>query len=86
MPSITLPERCDRTIVIALHSEFMAATGAEALRIDATAVTYAGEALLQLLLSARRTGEGAMIEPSAALIDAAELAGVSGALFDEVAA
>ena len=82
MPPITLPERCDRTIVIALHSEFLAATGAEPLQIDATKVTYAGEALLQFLLSAKRTGEGAIIDPSPALLDAARMAGVAHELFD----
>lgn len=72
--------------MIALYSEFVAATGAEPLRIDARGVTHAGQALLQLLISARRTGEGAIIDPSPALVEAAELAGVSRALFDEVAA
>lgn len=84
MPSITLPARCDRTTVIALHAEFLAALGGEPLTIDARAVTHAGQALLQLLLSARSTGEGAFIQPSRALADAAALAGVSAALFDEV--
>jgi hypothetical protein len=49
-------------------------------------VTQVGQAVLQLLVSARRSGEGATIAPSAALLDAAILAGLSGELFDEVAA
>lgn len=85
MPAITLPARCDRTTVIALHAEFLAALGAAPLAIDGRGVTHAGQALLQLLLSARCTGKGAAIQPSVALADAAALAGVSATLFDEVA-
>ena len=39
--------------------------------------------MLQLLGSARRTGEGARIDPSPALIDVAMLTGLDRELFDE---
>jgi len=84
MNPITLPARCDRAAAEALLPEFVARMGGAPIAIDGAAVTHAGQAMLQLLVSARRTGEGATITPSPALADAAQLAGLSAELFDEV--
>ena len=82
MNTITLPERCDRAAAEALLPELIAAQGNGALRIDASATRQCGQAMLQLLLSARRSGSGAQIVPSPALLDAALLTGLDGELFD----
>jgi ABC-type transporter Mla MlaB component len=81
--SITLPERCDRAAAEALWPEFVAALGAGPTKVDASAVKQVGQAVLQLLVSARRSGGGAVITPSAALIDAAQLTGLTAELFEE---
>lgn len=86
MPTITLPSRCDRAAAEALLPEMVATIGAGVLTIDARACTQIGQVMLQLLVSARRTGEGAVIEASAALHDIATQLGLAGELFDEVAA
>lgn len=86
MNTVTLPASCTRTAAEALLPELVAAIGTGPIAIDGSAVTQVGQAMLQLLVSARRTGEGATITPSAALLDAAMLAGLGGELFDEVAA
>lgn len=83
MQKITLPERCDRAAAEALLPEFVAAIGSGPLQIDGSTTRQCGQAMLQLLVSARRTGEGARIEPSPALIDVALLAGLDHELFDE---
>jgi hypothetical protein len=57
MRTITLPARCDRAATEALLPEFQAALGAGALSINASETTQIGQAMLQLLISARRTGE-----------------------------
>ena len=57
MQTITLPERCDRAAAEVLLPEFVAAIGSGPLRIDGTATKQCGQAMLQLLVSARRTGE-----------------------------
>ena len=82
LTSITLPERCDRAAAQILLPDFVAALGARPLTIDATAVRHVGQAALQLLVSARRTGAGATILPSPALLDAAALTGLSAELFE----
>lgn len=82
MRKIVLPARCDRAAAEALLPEFQAALGAGPLSIDASATQQIGQAMLQLLLSARRTGEGATITPSGALRDAARLTGLENALFE----
>lgn len=84
MHKITLPERCDRAAAEALLPEFVAALGGGPLHIDGTGTKQCGQAMLQLLVSARRTGEGARIEPSPALLDVALLCGLDGELFDEI--
>lgn len=85
MPAIILPERCDRSEVEALLPKFSAAMANGPLEIDATNVTHAGQLLLQLLASARQSQNAwsVTILPSIALLDAAELSGLSAHLFDE---
>jgi anti-anti-sigma regulatory factor len=85
MPPIVLPARCDRAAAEAILPEMLAGLGTAPLQIDASGVTQVGQAMLQLLLSARRTGAGAVIGRSPALDEVARLAGVDGELFDEVA-
>ncbi|NKJ01146.1 STAS domain-containing protein [Novosphingobium sp. SG707] len=82
MRKIVLPARCDRAAAEALLPEFQAALGAGPLSIDASETRQIGQAMLQLLLSARRTGDGATINPSSALRDAARLTGLENALFE----
>jgi len=86
MQTITLPERCDRAAAEVLLPEFVAAIGSGPLRVDGTGTKQCGQAMLQLLVSARRTGEGTRIDPSPALIDIALLTGLDRELFDEGAA
>ena len=83
MSCIVLPPRCDRAAAEALLPEFVAALGSEAIVVDGTAVSHAGQAILQVLASARASAAGAVIAPSAALIDAAQLAGLAHELFEE---
>jgi anti-anti-sigma regulatory factor len=82
MRIIQLPARCDRAAAQALLPELQAALGSGPLQIDASATEQVGQAMLQVLLSARRTGEGAQITPSPALLQTARLAGLDLALFD----
>ena len=82
MVTIMLPAQCDRAAAEKLLPEFLAAMGDGPLGIDATGVTRLGQAVLQLLVSARRTGKGAQITPSPALVDAARLTGLVDVLFD----
>jgi anti-anti-sigma regulatory factor len=70
MRTIQLPARCDRAAAEALLPEMQAALGSGMLQIDASATEQIGQAMLQLLVSAKRTGEGANIIPSTALIEA----------------
>jgi len=83
MHTIILPERCDRAAAEAMLPEFVAGLGSGVLRIDGSGVRQCGQAMLQLLVSARRSGEGAAITPSPALIDLALLTGLDGELFDD---
>ncbi len=82
MPTFTLPARCDRAAAEALLPEMVAALGSGALHIDARECTQIGQAMLQVLVSARRTGEGALIDPSASLRDTARQFGLEAELFD----
>jgi hypothetical protein len=82
MNTVPLPAACTRTAAEALLPELVTAMGQGPIRIDGSAVTQVGQAVLQLLVSARRSGEGATITPSAALLDAAALAGLADELFD----
>lgn len=83
MNSITLPVRCDRAAAEAIWPELVAALGNGAIRIDGSAVEHVGQAVLQLLVSARRSGGGAVIAASSALHDAARLTGLTAELFEE---
>jgi len=83
MQAITLPARCDRAAAEALWPEMVAAMGEAPLRIDGEAVTHIGQSMLQLLVSARRTGAGAAIAPSQALREAAVLTRLTDELFEE---
>lgn len=81
MSSILLPARCDRAAAEALLPELVASLGSGPLRIDARECKQVGQSMLQLLVSARQTGDGAVIDPSSALREAAALAGLSEELF-----
>lgn len=81
MSSILLPARCDRAAAEALLPELVASLGSGPLHIDARECKQVGQSMLQLLVSARQTGDGAVIDPSSALRDAATLAGLSEELF-----
>ncbi len=86
MSPISLPPRCDRATVESLLPEFVAAIGAGSIRIDASLVTHAAQALLQLLVSARRSADGAVIDGSPSLRDAAAVTGLTRELFEEARA
>lgn len=86
MTTVRLPTRCDRTAVQTILADLSGAIGAEPVCIDASQVEQAGQALLQLLVSARYSGGGATITPSDALLQTARLAGLEAELFGEVAA
>ena len=83
MQALTLPARCDRATATALLPGFIAASRDGRIAIDASAVAQVSQAMLQLLVSARCTGMGAIITASPALRDAARLSGLADALFDE---
>jgi len=85
MSAISLPARCDRATVETLLPEFVAAMGAP-LSVDGSQVTHVSQALLQLLVSARRSSENVAIDPSPALRDAAVLTGLTHELFEEARA
>lgn len=83
MSGITLPPRCDRAAAEAIWPELVAAMSNAPTAIDGSAVEHVGQAVLQLLVSARRSGGGAVITPSPALKDAAALTGLTTELFEE---
>lgn len=80
MTRIALPNRCDRAAAAALLPELVAALGNGPLEIDASGTTQIGQAMLQLLVSARRTGDGAQIMPSSELREIAVLVGLEDIL------
>ena len=86
MPSITLPPRCDRAAAEALLPEMVAALGSGVLHINARECTQIGQVMLQLLVSARRTSDGAVIDPSQSLRETARQFGLETELFDGTAA
>lgn len=83
MNSVTLPSRCDRAAAEAVWPELVAALGNGPIRIDGSAVEHVGQAILQLLVSARHSGGSAMITASPALREAARLTGLTSELFEE---
>jgi anti-anti-sigma regulatory factor len=82
---IVLPARCDRAAAEVLLPEFVAAMGLTPIHVDGSGVEHVGQAVLQLLVSARRSGGGAVIAASAALHDAVRLTGLEAELFEEAA-
>lgn len=86
MSTITLPARCDRAAAEALLPEMIAALGSGVLKIDARECTQIGQVMLQLLVSARRTGDGAHIDASPTLQDTARQLGLEAELFDGISA
>ena len=77
MNTVTLPAICDRAAARALYPELCDSLGPERLRVDASAVERAGQAMLQLLASAAATQSGiALQSPSEAFIRATHLAGL----------
>ncbi|MBA4049305.1 MAG: chemotaxis protein CheX [Sphingomonas sp.] len=54
MTTLTLPTRCDRPAAAALLPELRAAVAAGGVAIDGAEVAHFGQAMLQLLLSARK--------------------------------
>ena len=82
MTAITRPARCDRAAAEAQLPEFQSAQGAGVLHIDASQTTQVGQAMLQLLVAARRGSDGAVIRPGAALLEVARLTGLEPTLFD----
>jgi len=83
MSTILLPARCDRAAAEALLPDFQAGLGSGALNIDASATQQIGQAMLQLLVSARRSCERTTIQPSPALMDVARLTGLEAVLFEK---
>jgi anti-anti-sigma regulatory factor len=83
MATIKLPERCDRAAVETLLPEFVAQQGADRIHIDGEAVIQVGQAMLQLLVSARNSVGQLTLSASQPLRDALALTGLSGTLFDE---
>ena len=82
MTTITLPPRCDRAAAEALLPDLAAAFGTGVLTIDGAAAAQVGQALLQVLASARFSCPSTSITPSADLREAARLAGLDQILFD----
>lgn len=82
MPAIPLPARCDRAVAQELLPHMLDQIDQGPLQIDASEVQQIGLAMLQLLVSARRSGSGAKITPSPAVLDAARLTGLDTILFD----
>lgn len=83
MQTIILPDHCDRAAIEELLPAIRAAAEAGPIRIDAGAVSHAGQALVQLLASARLSQPGCTIVPSPAVATAATLTGLATELFGE---
>jgi hypothetical protein len=79
MTTITLPARCDRSAAGLIQPELAAAVAAGPVTIDATGGGQFGQAMLQLLVSARLSG-AVTIAASDALREAAQLAGLEDIL------
>jgi len=81
--TIELPPHCDRVAASALLPEFVEKTGDAPLQVDASKVDRLGLSMLNLLVSADRTGGGiTLIEPSDNFRDGLGLAGLSSLLPD----
>jgi anti-anti-sigma regulatory factor len=86
MSVIVLPARCDRAAAERLLPDLIKAAKSRRIEIDGTNVEQIGQAVLQLLVSSRRSGGGAIITPSTVLVEAARLTGLSDELFCEARA
>lgn len=82
MQTVTLPAQCDRTALPALLDDLIAAARG-AVMVDGSRVEQAGQSLLQLLVSLRKTQSETMIVPSEQLRALARCAGLERFLFDE---
>lgn len=81
MTTIELPPHCDRPAAAALHSEFVEKVSDSPLQVDASKVERLGLAMLDLLVSADRTGGGiTLINPSTRVCDALSIAGLESLL------
>lgn len=85
MSTIILPADCGRDSALTVLEQLRAAAAGPP-AIDASAVQTIGQAMLQVLLAARRDHPSlAIANPSPALCDAAQLTGVSDALLGKTA-
>lgn len=83
MTTIVLPDRCDRGAADALLPDLLATVGSGPVLLDGSGVRQVGQAMLQLLLSARRTVDAAIVSPSSTLVEAAQMAGLAAELFED---
>lgn len=83
MTILALPNRCDRAAADLLLPDLLAAASSGDFIIDATGVEQIGQAMLQLLVSARMAG--ATIRPSEALNEMAVMTALDTVLFGEAA-
>ena len=85
--SVALPPHCDRAAAELLLPELVArmasSPGTGPVIIDGSPVLRIGQAMLQLLLATRRSGDAAIVSPSPALREAGQLCGLSEHLFDD---
>lgn len=90
MMTLNLPSRCDRAAAEALKPELTDGVAAGHLVLDGTAVAQIGQAMLQLLVAARRTasaqGRRLDITPSEAMRGTARMTGLEPLLFEGPAA
>ena len=84
MSTIKLPNRCDRAAAEALLPDLVGLPGNDRIEFDGTEVDQIGQSMLQLLVSARRSGAGARIAGSPALVAAATMTGLHDELFGEI--
>lgn len=83
MTNIALPNRCDRAAADLLLPDLLAAASSGDFTIDASGVEQIGQAMLQLLVSARMAG--ATIKPNAVLSEMAAMTALDSILFGEAA-
>ena len=81
MTTVLLPARCTQAAAEEMLPELRQALESGALEIDGRQVEQVGQAMLQVLLSARCTSEAVVIRPSEALVRTAGLTGLSDTLF-----
>ena len=75
MQAIQLPPRCDRASTNLVYPELIEMQNDDAIKIDASKVEQIGQAMLQLLASTAKAGEGVEVtEASDAFREAVQLA------------